>query len=79
MIAQPAGGADDITNVIEARYLGSSDAAWIIFAIATTDIFPSVLHISLHESGWKIDYADEDQAADRLQSSETTVLVESFT
>ena len=77
-IAQPEGVTDEITNFVEARYVGSCEAAWSSFAFPTTERFPSVLHLALHEPGGQMVYYGEGQASDRLQSSCKTTLTEFF-
>ncbi|CAN0273274.1 unnamed protein product, partial [Scytosiphon promiscuus] len=77
-IAQPEGAADEITNFVEARYLGSCEAAWSIFAFPITERFPSVLHLALHEPGGQTVYYGEGQAAARLHSAGKTTLTEFF-
>ena len=63
-IAQPEGATDEITNFVEARYLGSCEAAWSIFAFPTTERFPSVLHLALHDPGGQMVYYGEGQRLD---------------
>ena len=50
-IAQPEEATGEITNFVEARYLGSCEQAWSIVAFPTTERFPTVLHLALHEPG----------------------------
>lgn len=77
-IALPDGAADEITNFVGARYLGSCEAAWSIFAFPITERPPSVLHLGLQEPGRQMVYDGKGQAADRLQSSGKTTLTYFF-
>lgn len=53
---------DEISNFINARYIGSTEGAWRIFEMPLTERHPPVVHLQVHLENFQRVYFTEDNA-----------------
>ena len=77
-ITEEGEGDDEITTYVDARYLGSCEAAWRIFNFGLSARYPSVMHLAVHEPDGQYVMFTPATAQQVLSSGTATTLTAYF-
>lgn len=75
---QPNQTRDEIKNFINARYIGSTEAAWRIFEFSIHERYPSVVQLAVHLQNGQRVYFTEETAADIARREPPTTTLTAF-
>ena len=69
---------DEIKNFINARYIGSTEAAWRLFEFSLHERFPSVVQLSVHLDNGQRVYFSEATAAETARKDPPSTTLTAF-
>ena len=59
---QEGGRIDEISNFLNARHIGSTEAAWRIFQMPISERYPPAVHLQVHLENFQRVYFEENTA-----------------